>query len=70
MRITVFVGQHAKTEPAAGTAYAGFQKAAPKLDPDAVIVILTTGNGLKDSVSAALGIHVPETLIDSIEDIE
>ena len=65
----MFVGQHAKTEPAAGTAYAGFQKAAPELDPDAVIVILTTGNGLKDSASAALGIHVPKTLIDSIEDI-
>ncbi len=57
------------TEPAGAASYAGFQKVVPDLDPDAVIVILTTGNGLKDSASAALGIHVPETLIDSIEDI-
>jgi len=31
--------------------------------------VLTTGNGLKDSVSAALGIHVPDTLINSVDDI-
>ncbi len=57
------------TEPAGAAAFAGFQKAAPELDPKAVIVILTTGNGLKDSASATLGIHMPETLIDSIDDI-
>jgi len=56
-------------EPAGAAAFAGFLKAAPGLDPDAVIVVLSTGNGLKDSASAALGIEVPETLIDSVEDI-
>jgi len=56
-------------EPAAAAAFAGFQKAAPGLDPDAVIVILSTGNGLKDSASATLGIHVPKTLIKSVDDI-
>jgi len=57
------------TEPAAAAAFAGFQKAVPGLDPDAVIVVLATGNGLKDSASAALGIHIPETLIGSVDDI-
>jgi len=57
------------TEPASAAAFAGFQKAASRLDRDAVIVILATGNGLKDSTSATLGIQVPETLIDSIDDI-
>ena len=57
------------TEPAGAAAFAGFLKAAPELDPDASIVILTTGNGLKDSVSAQLGISMPETLITSVDDI-
>ncbi len=56
-------------EPAAAAAFAGFQKAAPGLDPDAVVVILTTGNGLKDSGSAARGVQMPETLVASIDDI-
>ena len=57
------------TEPAGAAAFAGFLKAAPGLDQDASIVILTTGNGLKDSVSAQLGISMPETLITSVDDI-
>lgn len=57
------------TEPAGATAFAGFQKISSQLDPDAVIVILATGNGLKDTAAATLGIQVPETLIDSIDDI-
>ncbi|MCP4629924.1 MAG: pyridoxal-phosphate dependent enzyme [bacterium] len=56
-------------EPAGAAAFAGFQKAAPGLDPDAVIVVLSTGSGLKDSATAALGINVPEDLIDSVDDI-
>lgn len=56
-------------EPAGATAFAGFMKAKSNLDPDAVTVILATGNGLKDSASAALGIQVPDTLITSIDEI-
>jgi threonine synthase len=56
-------------EPAAVTSFAGFMKAKSKLDPDAVTVILATGNGLKDSASATLGIQIPETLIKSIDEI-
>lgn len=57
------------TEPAGAAAFAGFQKAASTLDRDAVVVILTTGNGLKDSASATLGIEVPERLVKSIDDL-
>ncbi len=57
------------TEPAGAAAFAGFQKAASGLDPESVIVILATGNGLKDSNSATLGIEIPEIFIDSIEEI-
>jgi threonine synthase len=57
------------TEPAGAAAFAGFLKAAPGLDPNAVVVLLTTGNGLKDSMSATLGIEVPEQLINTIDDI-
>ncbi len=56
------------TEPAGAAAFAGFQKAMLSLDPEALIVVLTTGNGLKDSASAALGIHVPDMLIDTVDD--
>jgi len=57
------------TEPAGAAAFAGFLKAAPRLDLNALIVVLTTGNGLKDSASASLGISMPQTLIHSIDDI-
>lgn len=57
------------TEPAGAAAFAGFQKISSTLDPDYVVVVLTTGNGLKDSTSATLGIQVPENLIDSVEEI-
>jgi len=58
------------TEPAGAAAFAGFLKAVPGLDPNAVVVILTTGNGLKDSTSATLGIDVPQQLIKSVDDID
>jgi threonine synthase len=57
------------TEPAGAAAYAGLKKMGPELAPEAVVVVLTTGNGLKDTKSAALGIEVPDRLIDSIDDI-
>jgi len=57
------------TEPAGSAAFAGFLKAAPNLDPDQVVVIVTTGNGLKDSVSATKGIEIPQQLIRSVDDI-
>jgi len=57
------------TEPAGAASFAGFMKYAPQLEPDALVVVLTTGNGLKDSASAGRGVEVPDTLISSIDDI-
>ncbi|MEE4166105.1 MAG: threonine synthase [Desulfocapsaceae bacterium] len=57
------------TEPAGAAAFAGFQKAKVELDPDSRVVVLTTGNGLKDTASAALGIDVPEHFIDTVDEI-
>lgn len=56
-------------EPAGAAAWAGFLKAAPRLDPDALTVVLCTGNGLKDSAAATRGVQVPDTLITTIDDI-
>ena len=47
-------------EPAGATAYAGFLKAKAELPADANVVLLITGNGLKDIASAMKGIVVPE----------
>lgn len=47
-------------EPAGATAFAGFLKAKAELPADANIVLLITGNGLKDIASAMKGITVPE----------
>lgn len=57
------------TEPAGATAFAGFKKIAATFDVDSLVVVLTTGNGLKDSSSASLGIKMPERLIDTIDEI-
>lgn len=57
------------TEPAGAAAFAGFQKLAPELDPMATVVILTTGNGLKDTQSATKNVNMPDNEINSIDDI-
>ena len=57
------------TEPASAAAFAGFLKISPRLEPNATVVVLATGNGLKDSTSAQLGIKMPERLITSVHDI-
>jgi threonine synthase len=57
------------TEPAGAAAFAGLKKIAASLDPEATIVVLATGNGLKDSASASRGIEVPQQLIETIDDI-
>ncbi len=57
------------TEPAGAAAFAGFLKVFPRLERDATIVVLATGNGLKDCVTAQRGIEMPESLISSVNDI-
>jgi threonine synthase len=44
------------TEPAAAAAWAGCRKFRKRLDPDALVVVLATGNGLKDIDSARKGV--------------
>jgi threonine synthase len=57
------------TEPAGAAAYAGFVQTAAKLEADAVIVVLATGSGLKDSATAQRGVTVPDRLISSVDDL-
>ena len=57
------------TEPAGAAAFAGFLKVKDDLAEDATVVILATGNGLKDSPAASKGIRVPEHSLCSIEEI-
>ena len=57
------------TEPASAAAFAGFLKVKDRLPRDATVVILATGNGLKDSAAATRGIDVPDRVIASLDDI-
>ena len=57
-------------EPAAAAAYAGFLKMQSNLPENASIVILITGNGLKDLDSAMKNIEFPKYYINTIEDIK
>jgi len=57
------------SEPAAATSYAGFLKQKTSLDSDETCVVLLTGNGLKDTNSAAKNIILPEKAINSLDEI-
>jgi threonine synthase len=46
-------------EPAAAAAWAGFEKMKGEIPPEAVVVVLITGNGLKDVDSARKGVRIP-----------
>ncbi|WP_319560739.1 pyridoxal-phosphate dependent enzyme [Marispirochaeta sp.] len=43
-------------EPAAAAAWAGFEKMKDRIDPEATVVVLITGNGLKDIDAAKKGV--------------
>jgi len=57
------------TEPAGATAWAGFLQVADELDKNRSVVIMATGNGLKDTTTALKGIAMPEKSIASIDEI-
>ncbi len=57
------------TEPAGATAYAGFLSEKNNLENDAQVVVITTGNGLKDVASALKGVKAPDKSIKSIQEI-
>ncbi len=57
------------SEPAGAAAYAGFLSVKEELDPEAKVVVLATGNGLKDVVSALKGVAAPQAAISRLEEI-
>ena len=57
------------TEPAGATAYAGFLAVKDQLPKDATIVVMTTGNGLKDTASASKGVPKLPTPIKSVQEL-
>jgi threonine synthase len=57
------------SEPAGAAAYAGFLSVKEELDPEAKVVILATGNGLKDVASALRGVEAPGASISRLEEI-
>jgi threonine synthase len=57
-------------EPAAAASYAGYKKTQKGIDPNAKIVLLITGFGLKDIDAATKKITFPEKSIKSIEEIK
>ena len=56
-------------EPAGATSLAGFMAVRNEIPADAKIVLLATGNGLKDIDSASVIIDIPNDSIDNIDDI-
>ena len=57
------------TEPAGATAYAGFIQEKEVLESNAQVVVITTGNGLKDIASALKGVKAPDKSIETIQEI-
>jgi len=57
------------SEPAGATAYAGFLEQQNNLDQDALVVVIATGNGLKDVASALKGVKAPDKSIITIQEI-
>ena len=57
-------------EPAASASYAGFLKMKDEIDKDATVVLLITGNGLKDVDSAMAKIDFPSKSIRSLEELD
>ena len=56
---TLAAGSGLFAEPAAAAAWAGFEKLKDEIPADAAVVVLITGNGLKDIDSARKGVTIP-----------
>ncbi len=57
-------------EPAASASLAGLLKVRNSIDRDGTIVLLITGNGLKDIAAAQKLVELPQKLIKSIDELE
>jgi threonine synthase len=58
------------TEPAGAAAFAGFLDVRHRIPPEAVTVILATGNGLKDTAAAGRSVDIPEKVITRLDEVE
>ncbi len=58
------------TEPAGAAAMAGMLAARDQISPEQTVVVLATGNGLKDTKTAMQGVQDPGTAIQSLDDIK
>jgi threonine synthase len=69
---TLARGSGVFAEPAAAAAYAGLEKAVSQrlVDPEEHIVILSTGNGLKDIASARKSVGAPFVVDKSLADVK
>ncbi|MCP5046820.1 MAG: pyridoxal-phosphate dependent enzyme, partial [bacterium] len=56
-------------EPAAAASYAGFVSVRDQIDKDAAVVLMITGNGLKDIESAAKQIKVPQQAVTRLDEL-
>jgi threonine synthase len=57
-------------EPAGAAAFAGFLAAQARLPQGSTVVVLATGNGLKDIGAAGRSVEIPETVITKLEEVE
>ena len=57
-------------EPAAAASYAGFLKIKNSISKDKKVVLLITGNGLKDTGTAQKGIVFPNQAITSLKELD
>jgi len=58
------------TEPAGAAAFAGFLDVRHRILPEAVTVILATGNGLKDTAAAGRSVDIPEKVITRLDEVD
>jgi threonine synthase len=58
------------TEPAGAAAFAGFLAVRSQLAEGATVVVLATGNGLKDTAAAGRSVEIPEKVITYLEEVK
>jgi len=57
------------TEPAGAAAFAGFLKVRSHFPHGSLVVVLATGNGLKDTAAAGRSVEIPERVITCLDEL-
>lgn len=57
-------------EPSSAASLAGLLKIKKQIPKDATVILMATGNGLKDIDSAGKGVEIPTNSIERLEDID